>query len=369
MKLAIQNMSHVWGGNEKWLSILAAGLVSRGHEVVVSCPDGPVREGLGSIGIRTSGFRPRGAIDPVSGLSFAWWLRRERPDAVLMTSWHSVVWTVFAARTARVRRIVLRQGIVRQFPRRGARAYALRHGVDAVIVNSEEVREVWLSSAGDFSADRLHVVLNGIASRKEQRENLRNRLRRELLLDYSTFLIGGAGHLFKRKGFDNLLRGFARAGVPDSVLAIAGKGEHRAELEELAGSLGIAEKVRWLGHRTDGPEVIAALDLFVLSSHNEGMANVMLEAMAGGVPVIACDISGVRRALGASADRSFAGWIVPPANDAALGASIADVASIVRTGNHDAQRRVDEAHWRIENWFSADRMVDECERILFRSDD
>ena len=75
MKLVIQNTSHVWGGNEKWLALLAEGLIARGHEVIVSCAMGAVHAELASRSIPTSPFRPRGAIDFVSGLAFAAWLR------------------------------------------------------------------------------------------------------------------------------------------------------------------------------------------------------------------------------------------------------------------------------------------------------
>ena len=85
MKLVIQNSAHVWGGNEKMLATVAAGLSRRGHDVVVSCAHGVVRDRLAEMGLRVTRFRPRGAIDPVSGLSFAAWLAIERPDALLLT--------------------------------------------------------------------------------------------------------------------------------------------------------------------------------------------------------------------------------------------------------------------------------------------
>jgi glycosyltransferase involved in cell wall biosynthesis len=365
MKLVIQNMSHVWGGNEKWLSIVATGLGARGHDVVVSCPSGAVRTRLDDLGLRTTGFRPRGVIDPVSGISFALWLRAERPDAVLLTSWHSVAWATLAARMAGARKVVLRQGIVREFPRHGARAVALRRGIDDVIVNSTEIRDAWQRSAPGETRGKVHVVLNAISSRRSERQELREKLRGELGAPDEALLIGAAGHLFKRKGFDLLLRAFANAAVKNSRLAIVGDGDYRKELAHLGNSLGISDRTHWLGQRPDGPDIIAALDAFVLSSHNEGMANVMLEAMAGGTPVIAFGVSGVRQAIGATPDRPAGGWIVPAGDEAGLSKAIRDVCDDIRTGSAAIRARADEAHWRIENWFGADRMLDECEAILF----
>jgi glycosyltransferase involved in cell wall biosynthesis len=365
MKLVIQNMSGVWGGNEKWLLIVASGLQARGHEIVVSCRNGPVRERLDAMGLETSSVRPRGVIDAVSGLAFALWLRRERPDALLLTSWQSVMWSTLAAQAARVPRVVLRQGIVREFPPRGPRAFAIRHGVDRVIVNSVEIRNVWETSAPPTAIGKVHVVLNAIASRRSEREALRNKLRRALAVPDGTLLVGGAGHLFRRKGFDFLLRAFAGAKVESARLVIVGDGDHRSELEQLAQTLGISDRTHWLGQRPDGPDVIAGLDVFILSSHNEGMANVMLEAMAGGAPVIAFDVSGVRQAIGATAERPEAGWMVPAGDDARLADAIREVSNKLRQDPAIIASRTDEASWRIENWFSTARMLDECEAILF----
>ncbi len=364
MKLVIQNTSSVWGGNEKWLSNVAAGLASRGHDVVVSCRRGPVEDGIRQRGIRTSRFRPRGSADLASGASFAAWLALEKPDALLLTSWHSVSWSTFGARAAGVSRVVLRNGIVRKFPEDGPRSKALR-SVHAIIANSEEIREVWEKSAPRAARGRTTVVLNGIQPPELSRADAQTRLRRELELDDATLLIGGAGHLFPRKGFDYLLRAFKQAGIPDARVAIAGDGEHLPSLQLLAAELGIADRVHWLGHRVNGPDIVAGLDLFVLSSHNEGMANVMLEAMSGEIPVIASDISGVRKALGEVDGRASAGWIVPPADDAALSAALSEVGELIRSGSDEVGRRVEEARWRIDNWFSMSRMIDECEAILF----
>jgi len=364
MKLVIQNTSRVWGGNEKWLATLATGLIDRGHSVTVSCASGPVQHELITRRIPTSPFRPRGSIDFVSGLTFAAWLGLERPDVLLLTSWRPTAWAAAAARLAGVDRMVVRLGIVRDFPGRTPRGIALEK-IDALIVNSEEIRETWLATAPRFPPEKVHVILNGVRSRLAERSALSAMLRHEIGCASDTVLIGGAGHVAPRKGFDVLLRAFASAAVPGSRLVILGGGDHRQALETLARELGIAGSVTWLGHRLDGAGIIAGLDLFVLSSHNEGMANVMLEAMAGGTPVIASDISGVRRALRQAGERPAAGWIVAPGDADELATAIRAAAVALREDRQAVSQLAGEAHWRAENWFSPARMIDECEKILF----
>ncbi|HEX8907359.1 MAG TPA: glycosyltransferase, partial [Longimicrobiaceae bacterium] len=276
-----------------------------------------------------------------------------------------LAWSAWAGRRARVPRIVVRLGIVREHPRRGGRARAFARRVDAMIVNSTEIRDVWLRSAPEYPGERIHVVMNGIRARDAERPRLRDRLREELGAAPGTLLVGGAGHLAPRKGFDLLLRAFAAAELDDARVVIAGGGDYLAELRGMADELGIAGRVAFLGHRDDGPDVIAGCDVFVLGSRNEGMANVMLEAMAAGVPVVATDVSGVRRALGAEEGGPPAGWIVPGDDAGAMAAALREVAAALSASPERVTERTGEALRRIRERFGVERMVSECEAILF----
>lgn len=365
MKLVAQNGSRVWGGNEKWLCTVAAELRARGHEVVVACrAGGPVAAELARRGVPTAHVLPGGYLDAWRGLRFARWLRRARPDALLLTSWKATAWGAWAGRRAGVPRVVVRLGIVRELRRR-RHALPFRRWVDALVVNAPEVREAWTRSAPWFTAGEVHLVLNGVQVPTPPSAEAARALRAELGADPGTLLVAGAGHLARRKGFDLLLDAFARADVPGSRLAVVGSGPEEVALRERAARLGIADRVCWTAHRGDVPDLLAACDLLVLSSRNEGMANVMLEAMAAGTPVVATDVSGVRAALGPAADRPPAGWIVPPEDPAALGAALAEVLADLRAGGGEAARRSAEARRRVAERFGVERMLDEVERVLW----
>jgi glycosyltransferase involved in cell wall biosynthesis len=108
-------------------------------------------------------------------------------------------------------------------------------------------------------------------------------------------------------------------------VVIVGSGPEEPALRALAAELGVAERVHWTGFQEDVSRVLGACDVFVLSSRNEGMANVMLEAMAARVPVVAAEISGVQDALGAVRGRPAAGWIVRAEDAPALAAGLDEV--------------------------------------------
>ncbi len=130
-------------------------------------------------------------------------------------------------------------------------------------------------------------------------------LRREL--DLAGPLLLSVGSLIERKGHHIAIE--ALRGLPAATLLIAGEGPWRARLERQAETAGVAARVRFLGPvaHADLPRYYSAADLFVLASSREGMPNVVLEALACGTPVAACNAEGVAELL---AD-PVAGRIVP----------------------------------------------------------
>jgi glycosyltransferase involved in cell wall biosynthesis len=125
------------------------------------------------------------------------------------------------------------------------------------------------------------------------------------------------GRLHPNKGFDVLLAALAQ--VPQLYLWLAGDGEERADLESRAASLGLAERVRFLGWQEDVGPLLAAADMLICPSRHEPLGNVVLEAWAAGVPVIASTAEGPR-ALVAEGET---GLLVPVEDADALAAAMA----------------------------------------------
>ena len=101
----------------------------------------------------------------------------------------------------------------------------------------------------------------------------------------------GVGRLEHQKGFDLLVRAFARATRLQGgwKLVIAGEGSQRATLRTLADSCGVADRVHLIGRQDDIWPTYAAADVFALPSRFEGFPNALLEAMAAGLPAVAAD--------------------------------------------------------------------------------
>lgn len=155
-------------------------------------------------------------------------------------------------------------------------------------------------------------------------------------------LIGSVGCLAPRKDYATLLEALARLearGIPFRA-ALVGEGPERAALEQRARTLGLADRVRFMGERADVERLVPALDVFVLSSREEGVPNALLEAMAAARPAVATAVGGTPEVL-----RAGEGWLVPAGSPdalaAAIGQALADPAEARRRGLA-AQRAVRE---------------------------
>lgn len=143
-------------------------------------------------------------------------------------------------------------------------------------------------------AEKVRVVLNGVDPGLFQPVD-REAVRRRLGLTGRVLLT--VGHLTKRKGHHLAIQALTQ--LPGTTLLIVGDGWMEGELRELARSLGVNDRVRFLGHveQEDLKEYYGAADALVLASSREGIANVLIESMACGTPVIATPVWGTPEAV------------------------------------------------------------------------
>lgn len=170
---------------------------------------------------------------------------------------------------------------------------------------------------------KLVVIQNGIVLGDPSSHSSSISLREELGLDRDTFLIGNVASLVERKGQRYLLEAFPRivAEFPKAVLLLIGDGVLRGRLKAYVSQQGLEASVRFLGYRHDMDRILDSLDLFVLSSIEEGMSNALLEAMAHGLPSVVTDVGGNAETIEDGRD----GLLVPPRNADLLAQTITRV--------------------------------------------
>ena len=185
----------------------------------------------------------------------------------------------------------------------------------------------------------------------------REEVRRGIGVDQDAFLIASVGRLEPVKGHFHLIDALPDVirRHPHTILALVGDGELLRDLKDRARSLGLADRVRFPGHRKDVAGILAAADLFVLPSLNEGFGLALLEAMAAGLATVASRVGGVPEVV----SEGETGILVPPAEPHALADAVLRL-----MGDPEGRTRMGTAgRERARQCFSIERTVRQTDRL------
>jgi len=352
------------GGAERHLARVMPALKRRGIDVTIYAMErgGPLEAELALHGLRIEGPRCSALLHwPRATLALAGFLRRERPAVVHFFLPRPYLFGSIAAELAGHRR--------RLMSRRSLATYQekyplLRHAERLVhrrtiglIGNSQAVLDELATEVGDES--KLALIHNGIELPPPIAPADRLRVRRELNIGEDALVIVIIANLIAYKGHRDLIDalGLVKDSLPKPwrLLAI-GRDEGLGEgLKRRAEVLAIASNVMWLGEQAAAEGLLAAGDIFVLPSHEEGFSNALLEAMAAELAVIATAVGGN---LDAVVDGE-SGILVRPRNPRAL------AAALIRLANDPALRRRlgEAARQRIAQRFSLEQCVVRYEKL------
>jgi glycosyltransferase involved in cell wall biosynthesis len=168
---------------------------------------------------------------------------------------------------------------------------------DQVICVSQDLYEAARSSG--VSPSCCTLIENGIDTQEFCRRHNGADAKSRLGVASDRLVLGAVGRLSPEKGFDLLIQAVHRLlHMGHNIeLWLLGDGPEKAKLAKLIGDLGLDDRIRLLGYVADVRERFEAMDVFVLSSLREGLPNVVLEAMAMDVPVLATRVAGVPRVI------------------------------------------------------------------------
>ncbi|WP_166831921.1 glycosyltransferase family 4 protein [Thalassoroseus pseudoceratinae] len=201
--------------------------------------------------------------------------------------------------------------------------------------------------------DRLTLIENAIDCEQYRRSMSLEDAKRKIGVSPERILIGAVGRLNPEKGFNNLIEAVSqvRAEGHDVELVIAGEGSERNHLETLIASQPEPDRFRLLGHCSNVIDLYHAMDVYALSSLREGLPNVLLEAMAMSVPVVATRIAGVPKLI----EDGVNGILVEPGNKEELAAALTNLIDGVTMRNQlaTAGREVIENRYSFTNRMQA----------------
>ena len=167
--------------------------------------------------------------------------------------------------------------------------------------------------------------------------------RAELGIPQDAFVFISVGELNENKNHSTVIRALARTDIPNSYYLICGEGKLKQQHFELAQKLGISEKVKLLGFRTDVSEILRACDCFVFPSFREGLSVSLMEAMAAGLPCIASRIRGNVDLLEESR------YLFEPADESTLCQLMQDAVNGVQVDQECAQNKKALEQFEVKN--------------------
>jgi len=172
--------------------------------------------------------------------------------------------------------------------------------VNKILTTGEAVRKDVLRNNPVVRPEQVIPIGNSIDyDRFSQVHITKQQAKENLAIKTDAFVFGTVGRLVPTKGYNYLIEAFTQVKqhLPSALLVFVGSGRLHNQLKEQAAESGFAEDIIFLGRRDDVPQLMRAMDVFVLSSVAEGMPRAMLEAMAAGVPCIATNVGGVAEIL------------------------------------------------------------------------
>jgi glycosyltransferase involved in cell wall biosynthesis len=282
--------------------------------LVVGQPGGRFEERAREAGLETVGVRMRGAWDLAAAWKLARIIRRRRVDIVHTHSSVDAWIGGLAARAAAVPVVRTRHVSIR-IRRRLNPVY--RWLADRVITSGEAIRKLVVEAG--VRPERAVAIPAGVDladfSGAADGDAVRSRL------GLSRPVIGSVAMFRGSKGHASLLEAFAaiHAKRPAARLLLVGDGIRRAWVEGLAKERGLGEAVLFTGFRSDVPDLLRAMDCFVLAStRTEGVPQSLLQAFAAGVPAVASAIGGIPEVI----TDGETGILVTPDDPAALARAI-----------------------------------------------
>jgi len=234
----------------------------------------------------------------------------------------------------------------------------LQRFTECVVTNADAIRRDLIERIG-LPSTKVITIRNAVEVPAQRGPEERNAARRALdVVSGDSVVVGTIARLWKVKNLELLLRAaeIVVKTEPSVVFRIVGGGPEEIRLRREIGDRNLEHAVSLLGERPDASALLSGFDVFVLTSHSEGMPNTVMEAMAAGLPCICTDVGGCRELV----SDDITGFLVPPGDPGALASRVVALArdARMRWQMGEAGRRT------IESEFSIGRLVSRTEELL-----
>jgi len=349
-----------WRGGQRQSLFLAKELIKRSYPFRLYVqPGSPLHKKALDAGLPAIALKMRGETDAWAILRLAGSMKRFGCRLIHCHDAHSVAVGSAAASLARVPLRVISRNVDFPIKKNFLSQMKYTKNIDVIIAVSQGIKKVL--EDGGIDPGLIKVIPDGIDYSPFEEAASSQYLRRELNFEPDDFLVGIVAHLADHKGHKYLIKAteILKEKAPRIKVIIVGEGPLRMELDKLVKRTHVEEMVFFLGFREDIPNILASLDLFVLSSYLEGMGSSILDAMASRLPVVATRTGGIPEVV----VNGETGLLVPPMSPAALAKAILRVYENRELGDRLGQKGYEVVHQKFSAEAMATKVISEYERI------
>lgn len=352
-----------WRGGQRQSFFLAKELKRKGlifHYCVQ--PSSPLHRKALEANLPVIPIKIGNELDIAAVLRLASAMKRRKCRLVHFHDAHSITVGSAAASLAKVPlRIISRRVDFQLKSNYFSRAKYMKH-IDAIIAVSEGVKNVLVD--GGINPGIIRVVPDGIDFTPYKKAVSSDYLRREISCSPDDFLVGIVAHLADHKGHKYLIQAtkLLKEVAPKIKVIIVGEGPLKMELNRQVKEINVEDMVFFLGFRKDVPQILASLDLFVLSSHLEGMGSILMDAMACRLPVVATKVGGIPEVV----IQGETGLLVPPRRPSALAKSILKLYNDRTLASRLGERGYEVVHQKFSAESMADKIINVYDTLAWK---
>ncbi len=349
-----------WGGAEKHVIYLAAGLRQRGHEAQIVClfREGPL----------AGEAREKEIPLTCLHLPYQWnagvffqihrWLRSHPTDLLHTYLFGFHLFGGLPARLLKIPAILSSRREISQW-QKGRHRWLENLGnlfTDRIVCCSKAVAE-WTLAKERVRPDKVVTIHNGVDLGRFRPLKDHSHTRQSLGIPAQAPVIGTVANLSREKGYPTLLEAAEQIlkKVPEAWFLFVGFGPLERDIREKAARIPGHDRIIFAGARTNVPDLIATMNLFVLASEIEGFPNVLLEALAMAKPVVATHVGGVPELIESGRN----GLLVPPRD----GLALAEAVLALLKDPERARQLASRGETRIHKHFTLDRMTNQYESL------
>lgn len=349
-----------WGGAQRQALLLSTALMQSGNSIQLCVPpNSPLHRKAVAASVPVLPLRMRGEMAVFALCRLVRLMKRKKCHLVHFHDTHSLAIGAVAASLAKVPLRVISRRVDFPLSDRYFSRSKYTKDIDALIAVSQNVKDVLIK--GGINPSKIRVIPDGIDYSIFAELGSSDYLRREFSFEPDDFLVGIVAHLADHKGHKYLIKAtqILKEKAPRIKVIIVGSGPLHMDLNKQAKETGVEDIVFFLGFRDDVPQILASLDLFVLSSNLEEMGSSIMDAMACRLPVVATEVGEIPELV----VHEETGLLVPPRRSTSLAKAILRIYADRDLGKKLGQRGYELVHRRFSVEAMANRIILEYERI------